>query len=333
MISSQPVKFNDLSVLSDQEEKILAAILNKLKSGSVKDSERAQVIQYIADYPVDLLYKLSVKNSSVNDLLESNEYLNKAWASMLKDLGYPYHPITSVDGKVTLSLFQQLKGAYLLSEFQKNPDFRNFNSASILNKACEIGMFQALILRLNNLSESIARNNGDKADPDRIDTNIRQILQDAQKLSNLYWSIGSLNAAQNLFKVTNYFFKKEEHTSTIERFFLPAKANKFSWSGKYNDKDSPYALEALKCAMELLHSAEILFEFPESKKITEEVTGGKGIFYGHEDTFSNALELRKLVMKKLDELQIPLPTTFSEEALNQAKNDLARNNLSPGKRK
>lgn len=311
MQSTSDVSLDNLSALNQNEEKIRQAILKVIPAGAAsKAPNRERIIKILADYPVRLLYALSERSPEINQLCESNDVLNLKWASLLTSLEYPSIPIQSIDGEKGVSLFSQLKGAFLLSELNKNPDLNDIHSFAILNKACELGMFQALIKRLNFVSESIKT----KTSVAGINSCIQQILSDVQQLSNLYWSIGCLDASLILFNTVEYFFNKEDSAFYINRFFMPAKTNHFSWQSKYDDKSMPFPILILEAAMENIYLARILADFPQSKEITEYISHGKGLMAGHEESFKSTDELQKLVVKKLNMLNVPLVESFCRNA-------------------
>lgn len=101
-----------LSSLNSNEEKILNIILDILHAGNDKAADKEKIIKILATYPLRLLYALSERSPEINELLESNDYLNSCWSSMLKKLGYPSIPIVSFDQTRKISLFSQLKGAF-----------------------------------------------------------------------------------------------------------------------------------------------------------------------------------------------------------------------------
>ncbi|VVC75411.1 hypothetical protein AQUSIP_07010 [Aquicella siphonis] len=307
-----------LSSLNSNEEKILNIILDILHAGNDKAADKEKIIKILATYPLRLLYALSERSPEINELLESNDYLNSCWSSMLKKLGYPSIPIVSFDQTRKISLFSQLKGAFLLSELNKHPDLKNPNSFAILNKACEIGMFHALVRRLNYISELIVKRSGNKNNHDEIDTYIQFILRDVNKLSNLYWAIGCIDAALILFNIVNYYFEASNYKLSIERFFMLAKTNHFSWMTQYDDKNAPYPILILEAAVENLYIARLLSDFPQSNAISDQISHGKGLIADFEEHFANPGELQSLVVKKLNMLNIPLVESFCRNAFQHS---------------
>lgn len=307
-----------LAKLNPNEVKILNVILSTIKNNNGKPAEMEKVVNSLSHYPLKLLYALSERSPEINALLETNDYLNTCWSAMLAQLEYPSIPIESFDGQKKISLFSQLKGAFLLSELNKYPDLRNPNALAMLNKACEIGMFHALIQRLNYFTGIIMQSDGIKRDQEELDTYIQYILNDVHRLSNLYWAIGCIDSALILFNVVNYYFEKSDYKIFIERFFATAKTMHFSWMTAYTDKNTPYPIRILEAAVENLYIARLLTDYPQSKEISDQITHGRGLLAGHEEHFTNSDELQKLVMKELNMLQLPLVESFCRRAYQQA---------------
>lgn len=308
----------ELSSLQPNEEIILSTILNIINTGDDRAVDKEKVIQVLANYPLRLLYALSERSPEINELLESNDVLNLHWSSLLQKLEYPSIIITSFDKTKEISLFAQLKGAFLLSELNKNPDLNHSTSFAILNKACQIGMFNAMIKRLNFTCDLIMQKNKTKKDSDTMDTYVEFILKDVQSLSNLYWAIGCIDASLILFNIVQYYFETSSQKYYIDQFFMPAKSGNFSWISKYDDKNNPYPILILEKAVESLYVARLLANFPQSQLITEQITHGKGLLAGYEDSFKTPDELQNLITKKLNMLQVPLVETFCNTAFQHS---------------
>lgn len=148
-------------------------------------------------------------------------------------------------------------------------------------------MFHALVRRLNYISELIVKRSGNKNNHDEIDTYIQFILRDVNKLSNLYWAIGCIDAALILFNIVNYYFEASNYKLSIERFFMLAKTNHFSWMTQYDDKNAPYPILILEAAVENLYIARLLSDFPQSNAISDQISHGKGLIADFEEHFAN----------------------------------------------
>lgn len=324
MLSSPHQKLEDLLILSSSETQVRKYIEDKLSQNPTDPGEISRIINSLQKYPLRLIYALSETSKMINDFMESSEELNKHWANMLETLEYHSHPIESFDGEIYLSRLSQLKGAFLLSELQKNPDLSHHASFAILNKACDMGMYHALVQRMNFYADKIKNRKSKKLDDETIETYVQYLLRDMDKLSNLYWAMGCIDSAITLFSLVDYYFDLPGHKITVERFFMPMAVNKFSWSTSYDSKECPYPIRIIEAALENLYIASLLAQIPESRKISDELSHGKGLLAGYEDIFGSPTELQRHVEKKLSGLEIPLIESLCRNAFEHAKKTIAR---------
>ncbi len=311
MDSKFKLKSAKLSLLSSEESSLLKNILDAVCLGG-KDRDRH--IKLLSTYPLRLVYALAENSAELNSIMDSDIFLNGCWARQLKFLGYPYHEIVSFDKADKLTLFSQLKGAFLMSEFNNNPDLENPEAMVILNKACDIGMFSALVKRLKFYSNMLAKESSSAVTQKDIKTCMEFILKDVQKLSNLYWTIGCIDSALILFNVVNCYYAMQGHKQSVEQFFM---APKFSWLDEY-DHESPYPITVLKVAIENLYIAQLLCQVTPSKRIIDEISHGKGLFSSLEQSFSSFEELQSMVVRKLTALHVPLIESFCRNAFIHA---------------
>lgn len=318
MLSSKPTTLENLAKLSENEKSVLNEMVRLLTSPESNAAAKQLVVKTLTTYPLRLLYAFSVNNNVINDLLENDPTLNRAWISYLQTLHYPYHKIVACDQSQKISVFTQLKGAFLLSELSKYPQLTDRAALIILNKACELGMYHALIKRLNFFCGMLAKS--DSNNTDAAKTYLPVILKDAAKLSNLYWTMGSIDATLILFNTLNKMFELSTQKISIERFFFSAKSNQFSWLKKYDHTDKPYPIALLEVAVENLYLARLLHDMPASQLITTQLSRMDNAFEGFEEEFTNYNDLQKLVMKKMHSLNVPLVSTFCQVAFNHAIN-------------
>lgn len=301
-----------LSSLSkpQKEDKDLSAFLRTLNEGDPKNID--DMIHKIASLDESKLYAYSEHSPELNLLLETNPYLNSCWSQKLKEHNYPDQPIVSVDKKMTLSPFSQLKGAYLLGILGEEPNLENPDTFEILNKACQIGMHAALALRLAFYVNKIKT----EKDPDIIETYIGIIQKDAEKIRNLYWALGCIDAANSLLFVGSYYF--QPGNPYVDRFFSPETINTFSWFKSYDT--SPHPIRIVERAIENFYLAKLVEDLPQSKMISDPLTKGEGILAGLNVTNGNDLET--FVLEALTQFQIPLISSFCQNAHDHALNRL-----------
>jgi len=322
MRSSSYSSLEDLANLSSEDKETLDKILEILHGQD--DIEKAEMIETLGDYPFKDLYAFSENSPEVHSLLEKNEYLNTCWAKRLKKINQPSCRISPFDKneEMEVSIFSQLKGVVLMKQLDtyienekekgKEPDLSHPDIFPILNKACDLGIFKALVLRLGHYTKLINKSGRNKEDSDAITTYIEYQFHDVHKLSNLYWALGCIDSSLVLFNNAKYYFKSFK--DNIDSFFSTAMTSQFSWLTKYDDKHRPYPIAILELAVENIYIARLLSEFPESKQITDEIMHDKGLLAGFEKIFSNVDELQKYVMKKLEDLDIKLVESFCRNA-------------------
>lgn len=325
MLSSKSSTLENLTKLSDKEKNVLDDMLRILASAESDPAAKQLIVKTLTTYPLRLLYAFAENSKVINELLENDPSLNRTWISYLQTLHYPYHEIIACDQSQKISVFTQLKGAFLLSELAKYPQLTDRAALTILNKACELGMYHALIKRLNFFCDMLAKSDNNNFDATK--TYLPVILKDTARISNLYWTMGSIDATLILFNTLNKMFELAGQKILIERYFLPAKNNQFSWLKKYDDTEKPYPIALLEAAVENLYLARLLQDMPASQLITAQLSKTNNALEGLEEEFSDYAELQTLVMKKMHSLRVPLASTFCQVAFNHATNRM--NDLFP----
>jgi len=320
MLSNSSTRLDELTKLKENEQKILHTMLEVFHANTTEGND--MIIEYLQTYPLSLIFKLSEHSKELADFMESNDELNAYWASLLQDLEYPNHQITSFDGKLTLSLFVQLKGAFLLSEFQKQLELKHASAEVFLKRACDIGMFHALARRINDQIENMKAEKPTKLDNDRVDTLMHFLLQDIKKLCNLYWSIGCIDSAFTLFNVIDFLMNMPAQKKLTDQFLKIFTDTKASWQTEFNDKNLPFAITAIEEALENLYMAKLLSELPQSKLITDQLSQGRGLLANLEKQFKSPQEVQLFVKNKLEALHIPLADSFCMNAFNHVKQSI-----------
>lgn len=321
MLRSQLDKVTALTYLNSDEEKIFQQILVNLHPAN--SEAKTKMIETLSTYPLRLLYAFSEKSPKINELLETDSSLNESWAYRLENMEYPYHRIQAFNKKSGISLFSQMKGAHLLDILDKNPDgLHRPDLFAILAKACDLGMYQALIMRLNFYSAKLLDKDERKKNPDTMDNYAQLMLMDVDKLNNLYWAIGCIDSSLILFNIINYYFELPNYKPHINQFFMFGKNNQssdqFSWMNKYDDNRRPYPIAILEVAVENLYLARLLAEFPESKKISDQISHGEGLLVSLGESFSSYQELENRIKEELTSLHVPLIETFCRQAYKHA---------------
>jgi len=307
-----------LHYLTSDESMILEKINTIL--GSQDEEAKELAIRTMADYPLRILYAFSEKSSHIRQVLETNEYCNARWSERLENMGYPYHVIQSFDKKIQISLFSQIKGAYLMSILDQDPDgLHHPDLFAVLGKACDIGMYLALYRRIQFYKDQLLDVSGDRVkNTEDINDCVARILKDVDKLSNLYWATGCIDATIVLFDLVNYYFELSSFNSSINQFFMFGSGNLFSWVNKYDDHSRPYPIVLLEKATENLYIARLLSMFEQSKKITDELMHGEDLLAGYQESFASHEQLQQLIIEKLHALNVPLVEMFCSKAYDHA---------------
>lgn len=312
MFSSTPSTLEKLATLSEKEQTVLNKMLNILTDSQSDPADREFILKTLGTYHIKLLYAFSENSDVMHKILDKDPSLNQIWSTHLKTLNYPSHEITSFNKSEKISLFSQLKGAFLLSELAKHDNPLASTAFPILKKACDIGMFQALIKRLNLFCNALSKL---KSIPENY---LTVILNDVARLSSLYWTMGCIDSSLIIFSVLNPMFQNPAHKLTIERFFIPASVNRFSWLQKYDDGAKPYPISLLEIAVENLYIARLLRDTPESKRIIEQLSQSNSEFAGFDEEIETYSDIQNLAMKKMHSLHIPLVATFCQSAFDHA---------------
>lgn len=283
---------SDLIKLDETEKKYLSDLKKIIHSDSVADQET--LLTAFKNFHLGIIFKLAENNKEINQFCDTNDMLNTQWSDYLAQLRYPKTQIDSMDKKIQFSLFTQLKGAFLLHKlkgFQNN----SISGSAILNKACDFGMYQALVKRLTTLTDTIKDNSSQ-------DKNIESVIQLAKKdavlLSNLYWSAGLLNAASIYLALANYYCHPEDGQLSSE------------------------CIHAVKSALDSFYKAKFLSDFYPSKLLINILYAEKGIFTG--SLFKNWEETEKHFIKFTKEMGIPSSDDFCKKAREEAEQDVEK---------
>jgi hypothetical protein len=248
-----------------------------------------------------------------------NEYLNSVWVKHLQKLEYPHCEFISSDKMMSVSRFAQLKGAVLLSAYAEYKDQYSQPALEILNKACELGLYSALIQRLEFYNKFIATHINDDKYQETIDSYVQYMLRDILTLTRLYGSMAHIDSAFILFKLASTFLQREEQKLNMNYFFMSSATNKFSWITMYNTKEVPLPVTLLSASLEHLFKAELLENDPISKRASQHILRSDNLLSGFDDTISDPVQLKAQVKQKLNQIGIPLVDSLLDMALDTAK--------------
>lgn len=315
--SSRPQTLQELSCLSSDEEKLKSDLINVLTKEKPESQVYKRTLECLGRYPARVLFVLSANSPEIYHVLDNDASLASAWSVRLKKLKLPEQAIHSFDQMKIVTPFTQIIGDYLMHLYEKHEEMSPL-ALTILDKACQLGIYSALIKRMNLFSEKLRRTKPDNSNDTEMRSLTNTILDDAAAISNLYWSIGGIDSALILFAVANRYFDIEPQKLLVERFFMPASRNKFSWLSMYDADSCPYPVVLIEAAIENLYFAQLVVAFPESVKAVDGISHGKGMLAGFESHFQNRDELQKHVFTLLDNLHFPLIESFCRNAYGHA---------------
>jgi hypothetical protein len=228
------------------------------------DSNRSEYIDKLIyglpRYPIDLLQRLYDASPKLKDFCQKNAKFQEAIADSLHRHGFMNVEINSMDGKEYFSLFDIFIAAGNLGKYynyinlpqkEKTKEAR-LHGIQSLNKACELGLYQALTARCDQNTTLLL---SQAASSERKEEAIASILNDTKRLSNLYWKLGYIQAASILQEMA-------EKTVPL-------------WDEKGREGINRLALFLEECIKNYL-CAFFLEDHPYSNKIELGLTLGKG---------------------------------------------------------
>jgi hypothetical protein len=307
-------KLSDLDVLTTVQQQALKEIEETYWHPNTSKEQKDQIIQWILAFPIKTVYALSRNSQKFKDLCEQNDFLMDSWISILQRKQYLHAIGRSFDKTEKASVFNQLKGAVLVSEMRKSSNL----NLSLLNEGCQLEMYDALMMRLNVYDKKLADIDLNKTHFDEIETLLRSIFIDANTVSNLYWSVGFLNSGIILLNIVDCLFASKDIQSLVKIFLLPAKTSSFSWFSKYEDKQRPFPITVLETALENIYTGLLIANMPQSKAISNQLVSVNKIFSIIGEDINSFDDVQQYLIESLKSLDIPLVESFCENAFNHS---------------
>jgi hypothetical protein len=306
---------DDLKRLGQEETLIL-----KIMVDDNSEKTKQHLVSIIPDFTYERIYKLAENNADFNLLCETHPGLDRFWEAELKKEKHPSEVIESMDNKQTppCSRFSRIKAAFLLTRLG-DIEKMDVSGFALLHKACDYGLYKALVQRLTLFARKI--NNSDPED-NNVKSAIIYAKKDAVTLSNLYWSVGMVNAGNALLNVANNCYQLKIQQPAIKTFQDNVKNNfnQWRWSEKYNDKSLPDYVQVLHLAFKSFYKAKLLADFPMSKELIKEIYPEKGLLT--ETEFTDWKEAEKYMVEFATSLEVPIPESFCTQALRQAEREV-----------
>jgi len=207
-------------------EEIKQAILYYVANGNTE--EKKYLATQFSNYPYKILVNLC-QIKTIDHFCHTNEYflelINKKLAeSNLIDLSMtnPKLALKSMDGSKVYSVFDLYLAAFYMNEFyalgRRTSQMRgglnqlSKHRSEDLRHACQLGLYNAFLARFK-VDDKIIHDEMHKFTQQAKDDALKELLNDADQLSNLYWGIGCASAGCELFAIGEFLLQQNDSES------------------------------------------------------------------------------------------------------------------------
>lgn len=241
-----------MTELNEQERTILAYIEAKIDFNT--DNTVSEAINYLMSLSYTVLIYISAYSDKLHHFLHFNFSMLSTMGKKLKENHYIHVPVYSMDNQEKHDIFDHYLSALMVQEyFTKLPTIRRSAEAKrlcleILHQASELGLYNALIVQCEHKISQAKMPGLSITAREEI---IQYLIISIKRLTNLYWSIGHLQAGSLWQSLGDYFFNKEEEKN--------------------------YGIELHKTALKHFLCAFLLRNYPMSINIMDSLTQGKGL--------------------------------------------------------
>lgn len=198
MSASRELTLND--VLNTDELDALNFMEHLIEQNTGSSDER--LINKLKSISAESIVLFTNKSLILKRFCENNSTLRTYWEEQLtkpsNHYPYPSFDLISIDKSKTKAIFvfdHYVAAAY----FSAALDPKYPNRPEMLSKACEIGLFNALVFRAEMNQKDINENKGNK------ETHITELEEDAKKIANYYLGYGCAKAASFLMNLAPAF--------------------------------------------------------------------------------------------------------------------------------
>jgi hypothetical protein len=272
-----------------------------LTSEELKNLSLSRAIKLLQENPLAQFFKDNQRDS---DITRINQEASKELET-LKKISCPTNTILSIDGTELCTPLLLLVGALYFKDFNDNS-----SDLTLLDKACETGLYLALARRIEINLEKLEDSNTSEKDKISI---AEILLNDARRIANLYWTPGLMDAVNILGKLADYRTRIPGEVEEIARFMLRNEGNNRKTSTQEKDQTEPPIFFLL--FEEMIKKYHIAIELKDhriSKSLKEVICPG-------EETYGkNAESLMSKASKMLTKCRIP-PETYLENVKNEVK--------------
>jgi hypothetical protein len=221
----------NVSITKEEELKLVSA-LNYAK-GILEEGEPdeiEEVISKLKKFSFLHLLKMSQMDKSFLEFCRKNEMFHSLLVADLKDASKAgesgaFHPtagMVSLDGVQTFSVFD----FYLAAHFENVALNRGLSqqykipSKSALDYACELGLYDALLVRSQINFEQIKKSLADSSNTTNVnmmDSALKLIISDSDRLCNIYRELGYIQSALRFYALSTQPFAKEQQDAFLDR--------------------------------------------------------------------------------------------------------------------
>jgi hypothetical protein len=200
-------------------------------------------------------YRLTTLSTEIQEYCSTQSTFDFIWQEKLISNKCPSIVIHSKDAKEHLSPYDLFIGLSFYQSFL-TLNVRDVKRVEALNKACDVGLYAALIVRIKT-HVSVIKNQGLQP---KGEEEFNKLLNDTKRLSNLYWRLGYLQAAYTFRDISNHFYDLHLALIDTDAELILQKAQLFG----------QLAVHHFLCA-------SFLVEHPTSKEIWQNIPDGKMI--------------------------------------------------------
>lgn len=231
----------------EQEKKVKMAA-NQIAGISQEgdEEEKSELVNKVKNFPYLTLLSACKMNKDVEDYCRTNtafidalkDKIKDASGSSNKSISHPSLEIISMDNAERYSVFD----LYIASMFERAALSRqatsseNINAKTALYNACELGLYDALLVRSESTYLEIRKNLNSEAEKN---LSIKKLIGDTNRLTNLYWGLGYVQAGCKLYALAALLLESGEverskafKEEAIQKFLCAALLDKNDYSNE-----------------------------------------------------------------------------------------------------
>jgi hypothetical protein len=327
-----PATLQALSTLRENDKSCFDSAQSIAVSGTAE--EKSELIKILTTYFSKDLFLYAENSAELKKLFETDPVMRAELARRLKRWECVDKDCATLQGGEGLKLFDLFRGAVIMIEFDKCVDTYKqlpMFAKDLLNKACSYGSYHALNYRIEmslDCLQAIVQHPKDEYLDEFVNV-MKLIKQDADKLSNLYWSLGQIDGANALLNaailanqlpnmdIVRERFDSENYINTQLKFInhttrrvmdnaaIP-RGNKLKEIAKELNAQKmsalpPLYLPMLEAALQSLAAARMVGEAEISSHIASSIHPDEGLFGGVGKFFGDWGTARATMAKILDE--------------------------------